>query len=123
LGKITILHKIASGSKDGKIPNRYSRHYYDIYRLANSEIKIRAFERKDLLEQVVKFVSKFYYTKGASYETAKIGSIKLVPSEETISILKKDYEQMKNIFFGEIPLFDEILETLKNLEKEINNLK
>ncbi|WBX36435.1 hypothetical protein NO343_01055 [Mycoplasma capricolum subsp. capricolum] len=35
--------------------------------------------------------------------------------------MKKDYVDMKNMFYGYVPEFEQILETLKKLEIEINN--
>ena len=65
--KATILHKTAASYDLKGIPARYARHYYDLYSMANTNVKDRAFSRKDLLDQDVKFKSKFYYVKNASY--------------------------------------------------------
>lgn len=119
--KITILHKTASSYETKGIPQRYARHYYDVYRMMNTEIKGLAFERSELLEQDIRFKMKFYYSKAASYETAKFGSIKLIPSDEAIKELKTDYEHMKVMLYGYVPDFDAIIEQLKLLEKEIND--
>ncbi len=74
--KVTILHKIVSSYEQKGIPARYARHYYDLYQMSRSDVKKEAFRRKDLLTQDVKFKLKFYYVKNASYETAKIGTVK-----------------------------------------------
>ena len=118
--KATILHKVAC-SKDSKIARRYSRHYYDMYLLAGSEVKDRALARMDLLNQDVLFKQKFYYTKKASYDTALPGSLKLIPQKEIIEALKMDYNHMKNMFYEQAPEFDEIIEFIRDLEKEINS--
>jgi len=120
--KIAILHTIASGYKENNIPSRYARHYYDVYCLAKSDIKKNAFRHKDLFEKDILFKTKFYYAKKASYETAYIGNVKLIPSNSSIELLKRDYEEMNEMFFSDYPSFDEILNELKILEKEINNL-
>lgn len=120
--KIAILHTIASGYKENNIPARYARHYYDIYCLAKSDIKQKAFENKDLFEKDIIFKTKFYYAKKASYETAYIGNVKLIPSDSSIELLRKDYDEMKEMFFDEYPSFNEILSELKILERQINKL-
>ena len=51
--KATILHHEANRPADSKIPIRYARHYYDIYCLAHSIYKNRAFMNQELLEKVV----------------------------------------------------------------------
>lgn len=77
--KITILHKMANFPEGKILPRRYARHLYDVYCLGNSEIKMSAFERKELLEKDVAFKQKFYYAKSAHYETATLQTISLIP--------------------------------------------
>lgn len=121
--KITILHRIAHFPKEKMIPIRYARHLYDVYCLGNSVIKESAFERKDLLKRDVAFKQKFYYAKNAHYETATLATIKLVPPEEILQMLKSDYSAMSNMFYGEAPSFEEIVVYLEKLEEEIHLLK
>lgn len=120
--KVTILHKTAAAFKQKGIPPRYARHYYDIYQMSRSEVKEKSLRRKELLEQDVKFKQKFYYAKNASYETAQIGTLKLVPSEDAIKELRADYDHMKDMIYGEKPSFDEIITEIVKLEEEINGL-
>ena len=120
--KLTILHKIAHFPEGKPLPARYARHLYDVYNLGNSWVKESAFERKELLEKDVAFKQKFYYAKGAHYETATLSSIELVPREDIIKELIDDYEAMKNMIYGNIPRFDEILIFLRELQEEIHNL-
>lgn len=120
--KVTILHKTAASYDQKGIPSRYARHYYDLYQMSRSDVKERAFSRKELLEQDVRFKLKFYYARNASYETAQIGTVRLVPSEAAIKDLIIDYDHMKDMIYGEKPSFDEIMETIAMLETEIHTL-
>jgi predicted nucleotidyltransferase component of viral defense system len=120
--KVTILHQEAHRPDNKPLLRRYSRHYYDLYRLSKLDIRNRALKRLDLLEKVVIFKNKFYHSAWASYDTAKPGSMQLMPSRHHLPGLKRDYEAMKVMIFGAIPSFDEILTELEILEKEINNL-
>lgn len=120
--KITILHKTASSYDTKGIPQRYARHYYDVYRMCKAGVHNMAFERKELYEQDVRFKLKFYYSKAASYETAKFGTTRLVPPEQAMKALKADYNQMKGMLFGNVPDFEEIIKTLRSLEIDINML-
>ncbi|SCP99495.1 nucleotidyl transferase AbiEii/AbiGii toxin family protein [Anaerobium acetethylicum] len=52
--KITILHKEAN-RVSGDLPTRYSRHYYDLYCMSQTEVKENAFIDIDLLKRVVEF--------------------------------------------------------------------
>ena len=38
--KATILHHEAHRPENSVMPSRYSRHYYDLYRLAHSDVKV-----------------------------------------------------------------------------------
>ena len=90
--------------------------------MGNSWVKESAFRRKELLEKDVAFKQKFYYTKGAHYETATLNSIELLPRESIKKELIDDYEAMKNMIYGNIPSFDEILLFLKELQDEVHKL-
>ena len=120
--KITILYKEANRIS-GDFPQRYSRHYYDLYCMSQTEIKTSAFLNLELLKKVVDFKSKFYRCKWAKYQDAKIGTIKLVPRESYLIELKRDYIKMRNMFFGKIPEFSEIMKGISDLEESINLLK
>ncbi len=118
--KATILHKEYYRTKG--TPDRYSRHYYDLYKIANSDLKSSIFAQKDLLADVVKFKETFYSSGWANYDKAVIGSLKLIPQTDMIKSLKDDYAKMENMIFGDYPSFDVIISYLNDLEKEINNL-
>jgi len=120
--KVTILHQEAHRTKDNPQPSRYSRHYYDLSRMASSKVKHTALNNLQLLNAVVEFKKRFYPRKWANYENAKIGTIKLIPSEETLAALRTDYIEMRNMIFGEYPSFEKIIKSLKLLEQEINSL-
>ncbi|WP_317635757.1 nucleotidyl transferase AbiEii/AbiGii toxin family protein [Xylocopilactobacillus apicola] len=120
--KVTILHKEANRINNST-PKRYSRHYYDVYKLAQSEVKNNAFDDIELLQEVIDFKTKFYPDNSAKYEDAKLGKIKLLPNEKQLDNVQEDYNIMKNMFFGKIPDLKDILDELKELEKEISLLK
>ena len=85
-------------------------------------MKESAFARKELLEKDVAFKQKFYYAKGAHYETATLSSIELLPKEAVLNALKEDYQAMSNMIYGNIPEFEDILAFLKKLQSEIHEL-
>lgn len=120
--KVTILHREAYRPESSTVPMRYSRHYYDLWCMANSPFKDSAFADIELLEKVVRFKEKFYRCSWARYDEAKQGTMKLIPSEKSIKALYEDYEHMKNMIYGEKPDFDIILDAMQTLENEINVL-
>ena len=62
LGESSILHHETIILRL-KIPARYARHYYDIYRIANSP-KNTALAQLELLEKVANFKAKFILENG-----------------------------------------------------------
>ncbi len=119
--KVTILHKEAFRT-NGKIPPRYSRHYYDLWCMAQSPVREAAFKDLELLQQVVAFKDRFYPAASAHYELAKPCTMRLMPPDDCHPTLRADYEHMKNMIFGEKPEFEDVLEVIRTMEKEINEL-
>ena len=120
--KVTILHHEANRPDHLDMPTRYSRHYYDLYSIAQTEYKALALHRLDLLQKVAVFKMKFYPRAWAKYEETVPGSIKLVPPHFRFETLRIDYEKMAEMLFGAYPAFDELMESIANLENEINQL-
>jgi len=120
--KATILHQEAHRSVDTEVRQRHSRHYYDFYQMCRSEVKTDAYKDLGLLNDVIHFKKQFYPCAWANYDRAIVGSIKLIPAIEHIPGLKRDYIQMENMIFGDIPKFDSLLDSLRDTEKEINRL-
>ena len=102
------------------MPRRYARHYYDMYKLGNSEVAARAIAQPELLAKVVAFKEKFYRTPWAKLTEAVLGTIKLVPRAERIAELRTDYESMRPMIFGEVPEFEDIVAFMGELERKIN---
>ncbi len=120
--KVTILHREAFRSEDRPFPLRYSRHYYDLYKMMQTPVKDNALQDNDLLERVVRFKDKFYRCPWARYDLAKRGTMKLLPPEYNVAKLRSDYEHMQNMLFGEKPGFEEIMNAMAQLEKDINGI-
>lgn len=120
--KATILHHEANRPESSPVPIRYSRHYYDLYRMAQSEVKCRAVRKLDLLESVIEFKTRFYPRGWANYDKARPGSFKLIPPERILEVLQKDYLSMQEMIFGQRPEFEEIITGLAELESEINTV-
>lgn len=119
--KATILHQEAHRHEGKSPPLRYSRHYYDMYKMCAANIHKSALDQMDLLGTVAEFKSKFYPCNWAMYEEAKPGTLRLIPPDHSILSLKKDYQSMREMIFGGYPDFDKILATLSVLEREINS--
>jgi hypothetical protein len=102
------------------MPVRYSRHYYDLHKLAESSVKLSALTDLTLLKSVVDFKERFYYTSWARYDLAKPGSFRLTPPHNQVAALERDYRAMRDMFYKVPPEFADILRSLQLLEDEIN---
>ena len=69
------------------------------------------------------FKTRFYPCGWANYEQARPGTFKLGPDEPHRLELEKDYDGMRVMIFGEVPSFASIIETVAQLEEEINRLQ
>lgn len=115
--KATILHALHHNFKNR---DRMSRHYYDTFIMEQKGIADAALQNPMLLEKVVKNKSIMFSDNKASYDTAIIGSLRLIPSTEIMTKLKQDYAAMQEMFFGEAPEFGKIIDVLSKLERRIN---
>lgn len=120
--KATILHMIYYYPSKKNVPPRMSRHYYDIYAMADSSIYKRALESISLLIHVAEHKTLFFKANWAHYEEAIPGTLRLLPRDDQVSQLKNDYRQMQQMFFEAPPSFDQIIEKLRGIEKQINRI-
>jgi hypothetical protein len=118
--KATLLHAEYHRPADKPSKERLSRHYYDLCCLSRHDVGRQALKRGELLERVVKHKGLFFAQSWANYGTAKKGTFHLVPPLARISALRKDYDAMQTMIFGESPKWDEIIQELKLLEGRIN---
>ncbi len=119
--KVTLLHAEYHRDPKKPLPSRMFRHYYDIVMLDQKNITKDALTDPALLNDVVKNKVIYFPSKWANYDEAKIGSMRLYPSEVFIESLKQDSQRMTDMFFGEAPDFDKILSEIKRIEAVINN--
>ncbi len=121
--KATLLHAEFHRPSDKPSRERLSRHYYDLYRLARQPIAQRALEQISLLERVVAHKSFFFAQSWANYDTARTGTFRLLPAAERLDELRRDYEAMESMIFGEAPEWDDIVRELERLETRINRME
>ena len=121
--KVTILHQEHFRPENLPVPPRFSRHYYDLFKMSSSEVCRNALADAELLCKVVDFKRKFYPRAWARYDLAYLGEIRLIPPEHSIKPLADDYAQMRLMIFGDYPQWEDILTGLRNLEAVINDNK
>jgi len=118
--KATILHAEYHRPLEKAMRNRLSRDFYDLCLMAKHESGLNAIKNLRILEDVVKHKNTYFYAEWAKYDKAKAGTLCLYPQAARISELKKDYEQMKEMFIENPPSFDNLLSVIRKIENLIN---
>lgn len=122
--KLIILHGLRRWfERRGELRQggqRISRHYYDVFRLMNSEIARRAVNNRQLATDCALHAQLFFFRADLDLEHAVPGSLALVPPGEMKEPLRRDYAAMAGMIFGEVPPFDAVMETVARLELQLN---
>ena len=118
--KATILHSLANRGAE-KVTPRMARHYYDLVLLADAPESSHSPHQTELLEVVALHKARFFPASWASYETARPGSLRLVPPRAVRVKIEKDYKDMAALFMEEPPPFARLIERLAELEDAANN--
>lgn len=118
--KATILHAEYHRPQEKPLPDRYSRHYYDVAMLAEGPIRREALADMALLAQVVRHKETFYPSGWAHYRRAQPGSFRLLAPGNRLAALARVYKNTGVMIFGQPPAFDPIMEILAVLEGGIN---
>ncbi|EKS34471.1 MAG: nucleotidyl transferase AbiEii/AbiGii toxin family protein [Bradyrhizobium sp.] len=120
--KATALHAEHHRDLGSATPQYFSRHYYDLATLAETDEGKEAMKDADLLKQVADHKSVFFRSAWASYDTARAGTVRLSPHPDRIADLRADYRKMAPMMFDDPPpTFDYVLKRIADLEKTINS--
>ena len=118
--KATILHTEYHRPADRPTPDRFSRHYADTAAMAKHPEANKAVDHDGLRDRVVQWKSRFFGSAWANYDSARPGSFRLIPPDARHAALRRDYEAMRDMYLSEPVGFDDVLETLADLERRIN---
>jgi hypothetical protein len=118
--KATILHAEYYRPLEKPMPLRYSRHYADVAQMGKARIVDEALQDIDLLKKVTTHKDMFYHCRWTRYDLAVPGSFHLMPTQERLSAIKRDYRDMTAMFFNEPPDIEDIFRQLSVLERQIN---
>ena len=118
--KATILHAEYHRPASQPLRDRYARHYADFASLWHHPHGPAAASRLDLLERVRLHKSRFFASGWSHFETARPGSLRVLPPDSRIPELRKDYAAMKPMFLVPPPSFEEVLATLREAEQSLN---
>ena len=66
--------------------------------------------------------SFFFAQAWAQHESARPGAFRLLPETARLGALRRDYDAMRTMIFGEAPDWADIVRELAHLETTINSL-
>lgn len=89
-------------------------------KLYEKGIGAKALADLDLLKSVVRHKTVFFRAAAAKYDEAIPGTLRLVPPTSRRKELEDDYAKMREMIFGEPPLFDAILAVIAEIEHAVN---
>jgi len=99
---------------------RVSRHYYDLYRLLESDVGDSAASDLELAADCVRHARMFFNSPDLNLATAVPGTFTLSPNHDMAADLARDYTAMTGMIFGEAPPFARILERVADFEATVN---
>ncbi len=119
--KATLIHDACISQKITNSAARISRHWYDLYKLAQMAIGEQALLDTGSLISVINHKKAFYPTEHMDYDACASGHIHLVPGEEGLRNLERDYQNMADArMIDDPPGFQEIMGFLVMLQEKIN---
>ncbi len=125
--KVVILHGLRQWyEKRGALRGggqRISRHYYDLYRLLESDAGLNAAEDRELAIDCVGHARMFFNSPDLNLASAAPGSFTLSPSPKMAVDLARDYSAMTGMIFGQAPSFDTIRDRIAQFETKVNALE
>ena len=120
--KATILHAEYYRPATSRRGERLSRHYADLAALAQGDVGPRALARLDLLAAVAAHKARYFPAAWARYDEAQPGTLRLVPHPALARALRRDYADMREMYFEAALTFDAILDVLGALEVTVNGV-
>ena len=122
--KATLIHSECNRESLRESANRQSRHWYDLMKLGQDKIGQEAIKDLDLMKDVVKLKKVFFHNSFNNFDLCLSGEFKLIPDENGIEQLRRDFAQMcnANYIIEENIHFDNILKGVKEIETSINQV-
>lgn len=120
--KMLLLHEEYNRKELAKIrTERMSRHYYDLFQLSRQNFSSATLKDNKFIEEIIEHRTYYSRIRRFDYTTLKRGNISIIPSADILKALEMDYEIMRaEMIYGNPPIFEEIIQTIKNMQDEIN---
>ena len=120
--KAMLLHEETYRPPDKPRKRPLARHYYDVWCLIQKGVAAQAVADAGLFERVAAHRQQFFAWTWMDYETLRPGALRLLPLPVQLPSWRSDYREMKKeMFFGDVPDFDEVLRVVGDFERRFNH--
>ena len=120
--KAMLLHEETYRPAGKRRKPRMARHYYDLWCLITKGIAERAVECEDIFKRTAKHRELYFNWSWVDYSTLTRGNLRVLPLPEQEAEWRLDYNAMRTeMFFGEVPAFDEILSVVIEFQDGFNS--
>ena len=125
LEKLFLLHEEFHRPSEKMRVDRLSRHLYDVFNLAKTNIADIALDNKELYRTIIEHRYRFTRVGGVDYNQLQPQTLNPLPLKEVMDDWKTDYEKMveEMIYEEKPPTFDELINGLTALKNKINALE
>jgi hypothetical protein len=124
--KVVIIHgQRCWFERRGTLRNlgqRVSRHYYDVYSMAQTEVGHRAIRDVELATDCVRHARMFFGRPDLGLELACRGTFALSPAAEMMETLRRDFMRMSGMIMGAVPAFEDVMAAVTEVETAINRM-
>lgn len=92
----------------------------NLHRIFQPELGARAVADRALSVDCVAHARMFFDSPDLGLDRAVPGTFSLMPADEMIEDLRRDYSRMAGMIIGDAPEFDEVMGSIAALEEELN---
>ena len=123
LEKLFLLHEEHQRPKEKMKIKGKSRHFYDIYRIAQTEYAAKAIADKELYKSIIAHRERFSKLGGVDYASHFPPNLNPMPPAELMPEWERDYSEVQGQMIVEENIgFEEIMDEIKNISRLINGM-
>lgn len=100
---------------------RVSRHYYDLHQLMQSPSGEEWQTNYELTNDCSQHARLFFGSPDLGLSIAIPGTFTLTPSPAMREALERDYEAMAGMIFGNVPRFQDVMQSAEHFEQIVNS--
>lgn len=121
LEKLFLLHEEHQRPKEKMKIKGKSRHFYDIYQIAQTEYADKAIADKELYKSIVAHRERFSKLGGVDYTSHFPPNLNPIPPTELMPEWKRDYAEVQGqMIVGKSVKFERIMDEVKRICEKIN---